>query len=304
MKSRKIQERLAEYTKRLVATYNGESPCTHNIDGDKPFPSQEKTIELLGRLFELLYPGFYGSQHLTRGNVAYHVGAILDDVADGLDEQIYLAIRSECPAADPCSHCVEFAETKTAAFLEALPEVRRMLTLDVQAAFDGDPAAKNLAEIILAYPGLEAITVYRVAHELSRLGAPLLPRIMTEWAHRKTGVDIHPGAKIGESFFIDHGTGVVIGETTEIGVNVKLYQGVTLGALSFPKNERGEIIRGHKRHPTIEDEVVIYAGATILGGDTVIGRGSVIGGNTWITHSIPAMSRVISVPQEQRIEQG
>jgi len=302
MKNLKIQQRLAEYTRRLIGTYNGTGPQAHHLDRQRRFPSQERTRELIERLFEVLYPGFVGSQHLTRGNVEYHVGALLDDIADGLDEQIYLAIRSECPNEEPCAHCTEFTERAADALLASLPEVRRLLALDVQAALDGDPAAKSFAEIILAYPGLEAVTVYRIAHELCRLEVPLLPRMMTEWAHRRTGVDIHPGARIGESFFIDHGTGVVIGETTEIGANVKLYQGVTLGALSFPKNERGELIRGCKRHPTIEDEVVIYAGATILGGNTVIGRASVIGGNTWITHSIPPMSRVISVPQEQRIE--
>jgi serine O-acetyltransferase len=304
MKKHTIQQKLGEYTRRLVATYNGVGPQAHHLDRQRRFPSQERTSEVLGRLFEVLYPGFIGNQHLTRGNVEYHVGALLDDVTDGLDEQVYLAIRSECLKEEPCAHCTGATERAVDEFLAALPEVRHLLSLDVQAALDGDPAAKSFAEIILAYPGLEAVTVYRVAHVLHRLGVPLLPRIMTEWAHGKTGVDIHPGARIGESFFIDHGTGVVIGETTEIGNNVKLYQGVTLGALSFPKNERGELIRGRKRHPTIEDDVVIYAGATILGGDTVIGRGSVVGGNTWLTHSISPMSRVISVPQEQRIEHG
>jgi len=304
MKNREIQKRLAEYTDRLVSTYSEELPRAHSLDRNTRLPSQEKTFEILEKLFEVLYPGFIGSQHLTRGNVAYHIGALLDDIADGLDEQVYLAVRSECPGDEPCAHCSEFAEKTVDAFLAALPGVRRLLTLDVQAALDGDPAAKSFAEIILAYPGLEAISVYRVAHVLHGLGVPLLPRIMTEWAHRRTGVDIHPGATIGESFFIDHATGVVIGETTEIGANVKIYQGVTLGALSFPKDERGELIRGRKRHPTIEDEVVIYAGATILGGNTVVGRGSVIGGNTWLVHSVPPHSRVISDPQEQRIEPG
>jgi serine O-acetyltransferase len=284
MKNREIQQRLAEYTDRLVSTYNDELPQAHSLDRNTRLPSQEKTFEILEKLFEVLYPGFVGSQHLTRGNVAYHIGALLDDIADGLDEQVYLAIRSECPGNEPCAHCSEFAEKTVDAFLAALPGVRRLLTLDVQAALDGDPAAKSFAEIILAYPGLEAISVYRVAHVLYGLGVPLLPRIMTEWAHRRTGVDI--------------------GETTEIGANVKVYQGVTLGALSFPKDERGELIRGRKRHPTIEDEVVIYAGATILGGSTVVGRGSVIGGNTWLIHSVPPRSRVISDPQEQRIEPG
>lgn len=304
MKKRPIQERLPDYTRALVATY-GEGPAdAQHLDGRRRLPSSTATVALLGRIFEVLYPGYHGSQHLTRENVGYHVGALLDDIADQLDEEVYLAARSECPDEEPCAHCTGFADHVVEAFIEALPGVRRMLMLDLVAAYDGDPAAHNLAEILLAYPGLEAITVYRIAHRLVELEVPLLPRIMTEWAHRKTGIDIHPGARIGESFFIDHGTGVVIGETSDIGANVKVYQGVTLGALSFPKDERGRLIRGYKRHPTIEDEVVIYAGATILGGGTVIGRGSVIGGNTWVTHSVPERSRVISTPQEQRIELG
>jgi serine O-acetyltransferase len=302
MKKRPIQDRLADVTKRLIATYTDKLPLAHNLDQSKRLPSEERTTELLEEIFEVLYPGFFGNQHLTGENVAYHVGALIDDIADELHEQIYLAIRFECDRDDDCDHCVQFADRTVEEFIDALPAIRKLLTLDVQSAFDGDPAAKSFAEIILSYPGLEAITVYRIAHQLSVLGVPLLPRIMTEYAHRKTGIDIHPGARIGESFFIDHGTGVVIGETTDIGKNVKIYQGVTLGALSFPKDERGNLIRGRKRHPTIDDEVVIYAGATILGGDTVIGKGSVIGGNTWVVHSIPPGSKVTSTPQEQKIE--
>jgi serine O-acetyltransferase len=187
------------------------------------------------------------------------------------------------------------------AFFERLPKLRQNLLLDVQAAYDGDPAASNLAEIVFAYPGLVAVTIYRIAHELHLLRVPLLPRIMTEHAHSTTGIDIHPGARIGQSFFIDHGTGVVIGETTEIGDHVKIYQGVTLGALSLPKDARGKLIRRTKRHPTIRDHVVIYAGATILGGDTVIGEHSVIGGNTWVMKSIPPRTKVLTETRSQRI---
>jgi len=178
--------------------------------------------------------------------------------------------------------------------------LRRMLAKDVQAAYDGDPAAGCIDEIILSYPAVYAITAYRAAHELHQMGVPLLPRMLTELVHSRTGIDIHPGAQIGESFFIDHGTGVVIGETTIIGNNVKLYQGVTLGALSFPKDEKGRLIRGHKRHPTIEDNVVIYSGATILGGDTVIGERSIIGGNVWLTESVPPGSRVAQAEPKPR----
>jgi len=175
-----------------------------------------------------------------------------------------------------------------------------MLAKDILAAYDGDPAAHCIDEILLSYPAAYAITAYRAAHELHRIGVPLIPRMLTELAHSRTGIDIHPGASIGESFFIDHGTGVVIGETTIIGNNVKLYQGVTLGALSFPKDEKGRLLRGQKRHPTIEDRVVIYAGATILGGDTVIGEGSIIGGNVWLTESVPPGSRVAQAEPKPR----
>jgi serine O-acetyltransferase len=177
-------------------------------------------------------------------------------------------------------------------FLSRLPEIRALLVRDVQAAFDGDPAATNLDEVILAYPGVLAVSVYRIAHALYDLGVPMMARIMTEWAHSKTGCDIHPGAKIGGGFFIDHATGVVIGETTEIGEGVKLYQGVTLGALSLPKDDSGHIIRGRKRHPTVEDGATLYANATVLGGQTVVGAQSVIGGSVFLTRSIPARSRV------------
>jgi serine O-acetyltransferase len=189
-------------------------------------------------------------------------------------------------------------------FLSALPGVRAEVAEDVEAAYEGDPAATGYAEILVAYPSLHAVTTYRLAHELHLLEVPLLPRIMTEHAHGLYGIDIHPGAKIGKRFFIDHGTGVVIGGTTEIGDRVKLYQGVTLGALSFPRDADGRMIRGRKRHPTIEDDVTIYAGATILGGDTVIGRGSTIGGNVWLHGSVPAFTRVQIMPPAQRVQTG
>jgi serine O-acetyltransferase len=304
MKKRPIQNRLSEHTRRIVATYSDDAVQAHNLDQRKRLPSQEKTIQILKKLYEVLYPGFFGNQQLTRENITYHVGSVLDDVAADLDEQIYHATRIGSVPDRSRDECSAFARDAIEAFVTSIPEIRELLRLDVQAAFDGDPAAKGYAEIILSYPGLEAVTVYRIAHSLYGLEVPLLPRIMTEYAHRKTGIDIHPGATIGRSFFIDHGTGVVIGETTEIGSNVKIYQGVTLGALSFPKDERGNVIRGRKRHPTIEDHVVIYAGATILGGDTVIGKGSVIGGNTWLTHSITPNSKVTSSPQEHRIQPG
>jgi serine O-acetyltransferase len=211
-----------------------------------------------------------------------------------LAEQVYLSILHDCRRSrGQCDHCGDLAADTAVEFMRRLPRIRRMLEGDVQAAFDGDPAAKSLDEIIFSYPGVEAVTVYRVAHELWDLKVPLLPRIMTEIAHSATGIDIHPGATIGEHFFIDHGTGVVIGETTEIGANVRIYHGVTLGAKSVPKGEKMELMRSAKRHPTIEDDVTIYPGATLLGGETVVGRGSTIGGNVWLTHSVPPNSVVM-----------
>ncbi|MCG6928639.1 MAG: serine acetyltransferase [Acidobacteria bacterium] len=287
----------------LVRTYGSEVPAAHNLDLVGRLPSPERTVAILEKLVEVLYPGIHGNPHLTRDNVDLHIAALLDDIAAELVEQAGVALHRTCPrGGESCSRCAATAGRTVDLFLAALPRVRRLLTLDIRSAYEGDPAAQSFEEIMLAYPGLRAVTVYRLAHELHRLGVPLLARIMTEHAHRETGIDIHPGAEIGKSFFIDHGTGVVIGETTTIGRNVKIYQGVTLGALSIPRDERGNVIRGKKRHPTIEDDVVIYAGATILGGDTVIGKSSVVGGNTWVIQSVPPRSRVISTPQEQRIE--
>ena len=199
-----------------------------------------------------------------------------------------------------CTECADKAEQCAVDFFRKIPELRELLADDVQAAYDGEPAAKSLDEIIFSYPGILAVTTYRIAHELHIQGVPLIPRIMTEYAHGITGIDIHPGAEIGKSFFIDHGTGVVIGETSEIGDQVRLYQGVTLGALSVPKDSTGVSMRGRKRHPTIEDDVTIYAGATILGGETVIGRGSIIGGNVWLVESVPPGTKVtIEKPEQQ-----
>jgi serine O-acetyltransferase len=243
-------------------------------------------VRILDNLVAVLFPGLHGVQHVAREDVERHVGVLLDEIAAELQEQIVLACELEGAESGGAEGAVE-------GLLSRLPELRRLMVLDARAAMDGDPAARSYAEILLSYPGLEAITIQRVAHELWRLEVPLLPRIMTEHAHSKTGIDIHPGARIGESFFIDHGTGVVIGETAILGRNVKIYQGVTLGALSFATDARGRLVRGVKRHPTLEDDVVVYAGATILGGDTVIGKGAVIGGNTWVIESVPPGDRVL-----------
>ncbi len=297
-----IKGQLSAFVGDLVATYGRFDVNQENIGGS-PLPSREMVISILERILEILYPGYFGFQDLSAGNIQFHVGSVMDTLAEDLTDQVYLAIMHRCRrnCRMPESECRPFAEDAVVELLRSLPEIRRVLAMDVRAAYDGDPAATGFDEVIFSYPGFRAITIYRIAHSLQELGVPLLPRIMTEFAHSRTGVDIHPGARIGESFFMDHGTGIVIGETTDIGNRVKIYQGVTLGALSFPKSKEGEIIRGNKRHPTIEDDVIIYSGATILGGNTVIGRGSVIGGNVWLTSSVPPYTKVTHEPHLQRI---
>jgi len=250
-------------------------------------PSKESVTEILEELKDLLFPGYYRKQEIHAFSLGYQIGSGVNRVFEKLASQIARSIRHECRRLNSlCTRCLDRGQREAIAFLEKVPQLRKILAGDVQAAYDGDPAAKSLDEIIFSYPCILAITVYRVAHELHIQGVPLLPRIMTEYAHSITGIDIHPGAVMGRHFFIDHGTGVVIGETTEIGDRVKIYQGVTLGALSFPKDSEGNIIRGRKRHPTLEEDVTIYSNATILG-PVVIGARSVIGGNTWITHDVP-----------------
>jgi serine O-acetyltransferase len=289
----RLKEALPEITESLVATYTECSRTSHL--GHSPLPSREVIVEVLDDLLDILYPGYWRRQNLHIGNVEYHVGDVIDRLHDKLTTQIARALRHEAECAAPDAEAIvapapfdaeAIAQQKAVELLRSLPELRLLLEQDVQAAYEGDPAAKSYHEIIFCYPGLEAITVYRIAHQMLVLGVPLIPRMMTEHAHSKTGIDIHPGARIGTGFFIDHGTGVVIGETCDIGRNVKLYQGVTLGALSFPRDAAGNIIRGMKRHPTLEDDVVVYANATILGGDTVVGRGAVIGSSVWLTRGV------------------
>jgi serine O-acetyltransferase len=292
----RLKEALPEITEAIVATYTECSRTSHL--GHKPLPSREAVVAILTDLLDILYPGYWRRQNLHIGNVEYHVGDLIDHLHDALTQQVVRALRHEhdqTPRDErPAIDLEALAQQKTVELLKRLPDVRMILEQDAQAAFEGDPAAKSHHEIIFCYPGLEAVSVYRIAHELLLLGVPLIPRMMTEHAHHRTGIDIHPGARIGPGFFIDHGTGVVIGETCDIGVNVKLYQGVTLGALSFPRDANGNIIRGMKRHPTLEDDVVVYANATILGGDTVVGKGAVIGSNVWLTQSV-APSTVVSL---------
>ena len=266
-------------------------------------PSRDEILEILRLLLELFYPGYFGRQDLTDENLPFHVGNLLSTMREKVERQVETCLCSaaECEGRPP-HPCGEEARRVAAAFLARLPAVRDELILDVQAAYDGDPAAQSLDEVILAYPGFRAISVHRVAHELYRLGVPLMPRILSEWAHTETGADIHPGAAIGESFFIDHATGVVVGETTSIGRGVKLYQGVTLGALSHPRDAAGRVVRQTKRHPTVGDGATLYANATVLGGTTVIGADSIVGGSVFLTRSVPAGSRVAMKPPELSVK--
>ena len=274
---------LAAITARLSAD------DAHVLD---PLPDRQGVGRLVARLGHLLFP-----RHLPAAPVDGHLlAAPFWDVAEtfwDLTRMLHAVRPHECPGSAACGEIRGEAE-RALRFLNVLPEIREELRSDADAAYRGDPAAHSRDEIIATYPGFLAVLVYRLAHVLDGLGVELLPRMMTEWAHGRTGIDIHPAARIGPRFFIDHGTGVVIGETTVIGAGVTLYQGVTLGALNFPRDGCGNIVRGQKRHPTIEDGVVIYAEATILGGDTVVGAYSEIGGNVWLTHGVPAQSRVVA----------
>jgi serine O-acetyltransferase len=255
-------------------------------------PSRDAVLECMDGLRSVFFPGYFGTPDLHDESLHYYIGATLDRVLRTLEEQVRRGIAfAERHDFETCAHCAARASEVVRAFLARLPAVRRLVASDVEAAYEGDPALKIKDEAIFSYPGVFAVTNQRVARELYALGVPLIPRMLTEHAHSLTGIDIHPGARIGERFFIDHGTGVVIGETAVIGNHVTLYQGVTLGAKSFPKDEKGNPIKGIDRHPVVEDDVVVYAGATILG-RVVIGRGSSIGGNVWLTHGVPPGSRV------------
>ncbi|HUH65226.1 MAG TPA: serine O-acetyltransferase EpsC [Syntrophales bacterium] len=271
--------------------------------GPEPIPSREAIIDTVHMACRILFPGYFIRTRIDEVNVGYYFGQEITALFEALSEQIMLAIRHDCIRhGEPCTHCEERGQQAAVGFLRGMPQLRVLLATDVQAAYEGDPAAKSFDEIIFSYPGLLAITVYRIAHKLHMNDIPLIPRIMTEYAHSRTGIDIHPGAAIGESFFIDHGTGVVIGETTTIGRRVRIYQGVTLGALSLGRDEL-EDLRNKKRHPTIEDDVIIYSNATVLGGKTVIGARCVIGGNVWITDSVPPDTEVFLKKQDLVIKE-
>ena len=298
MDRKELNQRLPSLVDGIVRNVVDEHPHLQHLN--RVFlPNRREIVDAIAKLRDLVFPGYFGKQGLTSTNVPFRLGELVIELADTMYEQVRccLRYREQIPGTDGdnerCEICDREAARIVAVFFERIPHVRDLLATDVQAAFDGDPAAQSTDETIFCYPGLYAISVQRLAHEFYKLEVPLLPRIMTEHAHSLTGIDIHPGARLGRRFFIDHGTGVVIGETTEIGEDVKLYQGVTLGALA---PAFGQLLRGQKRHPTIEDDVTIYAGATILGGETVIGHGATIGGNVFITSSIPPLNQVSAEP--------
>ncbi len=287
------EKHLPDVVDQIMENYKKYVGMQH-LEGED-LPSKQIVIECLEDLLTIVFPGYLGKAGVTRYNVKYFLGETLNSVYFRLVNEVEKSLKYVCRNVESCPRdvCSRRAEVVVKEVLEKIPEIRTLLGGDIQAAYDGDPAAMSTDEVIISYPCVLAIATHRIAHELYTRGVPLIPRIMSEHAHSETGIDIHPGAKIGKNFFIDHGTGVVIGETTEIGDGVKIYQGVTLGALSFPKDDAGKIIKGRKRHPTIGNNVVVYAGATILGGETVIGDGAVIGGNAWITSSVPPGTRVI-----------
>jgi serine O-acetyltransferase len=291
--------RLQDVVVAILDSYRRHGELSHLAGGT--LPSRHEIWSVVEDLLRVLFPGFLESSDLDAGNVAARTTARIGSIQQRLHGEIErgLRFRSGRPVtAAECDDCGPKAAAATARLLGAIPAVRDLLAGDIEAAYEGDPAAQSRTEIILAYPGLQAIAVHRLAHVLYAEGVPIVPRVMSEYAHSRTGIDIHPGARIGRRFFIDHGTGVVIGETCRIGDGVKIYQGVTLGARSFPRDDGGRIIKGTKRHPDIEDDVTIYSGATILGPIT-IGAGSIIGGNVWLTQSVPPKTRiVVRTPQQ------
>jgi len=292
-------DKLNDIVEKITETYEDEQGINH-IEGFN-LPNEAEVTEILYRIMEIIFPGYTGRKKLSKKSIKYFVGESVTEIYPELLSQIMRSVRYNC-SLKKCDDCnvFEIAENTAGKVIEALPEIRNIMKDDVMAAYEGDPAAASLDEIILSYPGIKAITIQRIAHILYKENIPLIPRMLTEYAHRITGIDIHPGAVLGRAVFIDHGTGVVIGETAEIGDNVKIYQGVTLGALSFPKDECGKIIKGAKRHPTIENNVTIYSGATILG-DICIGEGAVVGGNVWLTKSVPSGSKISIAPPELTI---
>lgn len=292
-----IREHDSEHRKELsniitaILSSMEDDRCFAHI-GDEPIHFSTSVKEMIDKFREILFPGYFSSEKVDGVNLAYNLGQGLSQLYEVLSEQIIHVLRHDCLRyGQACSECENRGNEIALKVIRAIPDLRLCLAEDVKGAYEGDPAAKSHDEVIFSYPGLYAITVYRIANILFKLGVPQLPRIMTEHAHSLTGIDIHPGAQIGKKFVIDHGTGIVVGETSVIGNNVRIYQNVTIGALSLPPNA-GEKLRGAKRHPTIEDDVIIYSGATILGGETIVGTRSVVGGNVWLTNSIPPDTKV------------
>ncbi|MBQ8321360.1 MAG: serine acetyltransferase [Clostridia bacterium] len=285
-----IENRIEQVVDSILEDYRSG----RDIDRLEPLqcPDRDVIIDIIEKLRRIVFPGYFRDKNYKYYNAKPNLSVLIEDVMFHLTRQMKLVFQSR---GEDEAGATDRAQEICLAFFSRIPQIRALVQTDLQAAYDGDPAATDMTEIIFSYPGIFAITVYRLAHELHMLNVPMLPRIMTEYAHNLTGIDIHPGATVGRYFFIDHGTGIVIGETTVIGENVKIYQGVTLGALS---TRGGQSLRGKRRHPTIEDDVTIYAGASILGGDTVIGRGSVIGSNVFITESVAPATSVINKKQE------
>ncbi len=282
-----------------LAWLGNQVPCS------EPLPSRDLVHGIVESLRAVLFPGYFGDSEVRPETLKFHLGTSIDHLRRSLQAQVQRGMAFDCITREyvhDCAECEGQARRVTSLFLSRLPHVQRLVSLDVQAAYEGDPAATAPDEAVFCYPGVLALTNYRIAHELHRLKVPLLPRMITEQAHSATGIDIHPGARIGEKLFIDHGTGVVIGETCIIGDRVRIYQGVTLGAKSFPLDAQGNPVKGIDRHPIIEDDVIIYSGATILGRVT-IGRGAMIGGNVWLTRSVPPGTRVLAQPPRQEIFQ-
>lgn len=287
----KLKEWMDRSLPAVVDRLTADTKCPAIINTERSFnlAGQKAVHAVVDDFLGIIFPGCHGTGPMPHRSLDDFYSIQLRSLAARLSEQAENAFRYQC-AVEKCANCDDCrkkADDAVVYLIDSLPEIREVLQMDIQAAYDGDPAAKSLMEIVMSYPGLQAIAVHRLAHPLYEKNVPLIPRVMSELAHSRTGIDIHPGAKIGPRFFIDHGTGVVIGETCVIGANVKIYQGVTLGALSFPKDAEGNPIKGIKRHPEVRDNATIYAGATILGGDTVVGEGAVVGGNVWLTHSVP-----------------
>ena len=295
-------------TIELLSSPESFNSVYHEPNHGSPMPSIREMKEFVALVREIIFPGYFGIEILKEDTISYYTGVNIDKLHTILNRQIRRGLCFDCSKTNEnealCEICDGRAEQLTSAFIETLPEVRRLIATDIQAAYNGDPAAKSFGEIIFCYPVIKALVNYRVAHELVKLGVPLLPRVISELAHSETGIDIHPEAKIGEYFTIDHGTGVVIGATSIIGNHVQLYQGVTLGAKNFPLDEQGNPIKGVPRHPIVEDDVVIYSNATILGRITV-GKGAIIGGNVWVTNDVPAGGRILqSRPRSEAFEYG